>query len=103
MKKILLCAGFISVLLASLPAGAWVVAGRNGVVVAPPRPAAVYVAPRPVYVAPNAGYARGVNGGSAAWNHGAGVAYGARGGSAAWNNGAGGATGPRGGTAAWHR
>ena len=56
MKTILLLAGFASVMLTSLPAGAWFFAGARGVVVVP-RPSAVYVtpvAPPPaaVYVAP---------------------------------------------------
>ncbi len=54
MKKILLFAGFASVMLTSLPASAWFFAGARRVIVVPPP--AVYVAPPPaVYVAPGAG------------------------------------------------
>lgn len=46
MQIALLLMSFTSVILTSLPAGAWVYAGGHGVVVAP-KPSAVYVAPRP--------------------------------------------------------
>ena len=122
MKITLLWVSFASAILVWLPAGAWMYKGERGVVVAPTAPTAVYLTPKlgAVYVAPSTGYAHGVYGGSAAWNHssgyahgayggsaawnhGSGVAYGAHGGSAAWSHGSGVAYGPHGGTAAWHR